>query len=172
MKSFKIAYLGLLGAGAITLSFLESLLPPLPFLPPGAKAGFSNIVTMFAAGSWGLAPALTLCILKSLFVLFTRGITAFCMSLAGGLFSTLIMWLCLRGRLSLIFTGIVGAVAHNTAQLGVAVVLTGTPHLFTYYPFLLLFALASGSITGVLLHFIYEPLSSLNEKLNLTQKGG
>ncbi len=166
--SYKVAFLGLLGASAIVLSFLEGLLPPLPFLPPGAKAGFSNIVTMFTASYLGLVPSLTLCLLKSLFVLSTRGITAFCMSLAGGLLSTLIMWLCFRLRQSLLITGILGAMTHNTAQLLVAMAITGTPHLFHYYPFLLVFAIFAGGVTGLLLHYLYPPLCRVGNKF----KGG
>ena len=39
MKARKTALLGILCAQAIALSFLENLIPSLPFLPPGAKPG-------------------------------------------------------------------------------------------------------------------------------------
>ena len=58
MKARKTALLGILCAQAIALSFLESLIPALPFLPPGAKPGFSNIVTMFAVLTLGLPQAM------------------------------------------------------------------------------------------------------------------
>lgn len=48
-KTERIALIGLLGALALVLGILENLLPPLPGMPPGAKAGLSNLVTMFAA---------------------------------------------------------------------------------------------------------------------------
>ena len=48
-KAEHIALIGLLGALALVLGILENLLPPLPGMPPGAKAGLSNLVTMFAA---------------------------------------------------------------------------------------------------------------------------
>lgn len=168
MKSAKrVSFLGILGAVAIVLSYLEGLLPPLPFLPPGAKAGFSNIVTMFSAWYLGLPASLTLCLIKSLFVLLTRGVTAFCMSLAGGLLSTFVMWICWKCRFSFVVTGIAGALAHNTAQLVVAMVLTQTPYLVYYYPFLLIFAVAAGTVTGLLLHFLYPPLCQVGKQLNL-----
>lgn len=170
-KTVTLSFLGLLGACAITLSFLEGLLPPLPFLPPGAKAGFSNIVTMFTASYFGLAPTLGICLLKSLFVLITRGVSAFCMSILGGIVSGFVMWLCFRLRCSLLVTGILGAISHNTAQLLVAMVLTGTPYLFTYYPFLLVFALMAGSITGLLLRTVYRPLCRLGQTISLPKKG-
>ena len=94
--SATVALTGLLAALALALSFLEGLLPPLPFLPPGAKLGLSNIVTMYAAGTLGLPCAVFLAVLKGGFALLTRGAVAGCMSLAGGLFSTVCMWLLLK----------------------------------------------------------------------------
>ena len=81
-KSYKAAFTGIAAAVAITLSFLEGLIPTAAFMPPGAKAGFSNIAVMFAASEFGLIPALSVTLLKSLFVFLTRGATAFFMSLA------------------------------------------------------------------------------------------
>ena len=47
-KTLRLTTLAVLGALAIVLSALENLIPPLPMMPPGAKLGLSNIVTMFA----------------------------------------------------------------------------------------------------------------------------
>ena len=47
-KTERIALIGLLGALALVLGILENLLPPLPGMPPGAKAGLSNLVTMLS----------------------------------------------------------------------------------------------------------------------------
>ena len=58
--SYRVAFTGLLAALALALAFLEGLLPPLPAMPPGAKLGLSNIVTMYAAGSQGLPSAIFL----------------------------------------------------------------------------------------------------------------
>lgn len=155
----RTAFLGLLTAQAVALSALESMLPALPFLPPGGKAGFSNIITMYAASSAGLPAALTIAFLKSLFVLLTRGGTAFLMSLAGGVVSTLLMALLLKsGRFGLIGVGVGGALGHNLAQFFVAVWLTGTPAIAAYLPVLLLFSLFSGTVTGFLLYLLLPAL--------------
>ena len=90
-KAEHIALIGLLGALALVLGILENLLPPLPGMPPGAKAGLSNLVTMFAAGAIGLPAALFIAAIKGLFAFLTRGVSAGLMSLCGGLLSTLIM---------------------------------------------------------------------------------
>ncbi len=163
-KSKKVAVCGLLGALALVLALLEGLLPPIPGLPPGAKPGLSNIVTMFAAGSLGLPYALAVALLKGGFAFLTRGVTPGLMSLCGGLASTLAMWLVWKKtRLSLLFTGICGALAHNAAQLCVALALTGRAALF-YVPAMLLLSVLCGLCTGLLLQLLLPVL----EKLHLT----
>ena len=48
-RAKQVALLGMLGAVAIVLSWLEGMLGPVPGLPPGAKLGLSNVATMLAA---------------------------------------------------------------------------------------------------------------------------
>ena len=146
----RTALYGLLGALALVLSAAENMIPPVPVLPPGAKLGLSNLVTMFAVNALGLAPALFITLLKSLFAGLTRGVLASVMSLAGGLASTLAMWLVCRPRRQLagaVGFGVVGAVAHNFGQFWVAFFLT-TPAVVYYIPWLLLFGVLSGVLTG------------------------
>lgn len=160
--------LGLLGALALTLSGLELLLPPLPMLPPGAKPGLSNIVTMYAASALGLPSALALALLKGLFAGVTRGATAFLMSTCGGLLSTLVMGLMLKwGKgFGLIGVGVAGALSHNAAQLGVAALLT-TGAVVAYLPFLLLFALLTGTLTGLILRAALPALEHVRKGLGM-----
>lgn len=163
--SATVALTGLLAALALALSFLEGLLPPLPFLPPGAKLGLSNIVTMYAAGTLGLPCAVFLALLKGGFALLTRGAAAGCMSLAGGLFSTVCMWLLLKkAGASLSVVGVCGALAHNAAQLCAAYFLTSTSVLF-YVPFLLVFGVLTGLLTGLVLKLTLKPLERLQKYL-------
>lgn len=163
-KSRKIAVCGLLGALALVLTLLEGMLPPIPGLPPGARPGLSNIVTMFAAGSLGLPYALAIALIKGVFAFLTRGVTAGLMSLFGGLMSTLAMWAAWKKtRFSLLFTGVCGALAHNAAQLCIAVLLTGRAALF-YIPAMLLLSIVCGLCTGLVLRLLLPLL----EKLHLT----
>ena len=163
-KSRKIAVCGLLGALALVLTLLEGMLPLIPGLPPGARPGLSNIVTMFAAGSLGLPYALAIALIKGVFAFLTRGVTAGLMSLSGGLMSTLAMWVVWKKtRFSLLFTGVCGALAHNAAQLCIAVLLTGRAALF-YIPAMLLLSIVCGLCTGLVLRLLLPLL----EKLHLT----
>lgn len=160
-KSGKAALLGLLAALALCLSFLENLIPPLPLLPPGAKLGLSNLVSMYAAGSLGLPAALFLAAIKGGFAFLTRGVTAGCMSLSGGLLSSFVMWFLLKKtKISLLLLGVCGALAHNLAQLCVAWFLTSSAVAF-YAPFLLLFGLGAGILTGLVLKLTLPVLARL-----------
>ena len=158
-----IAVFGLLGALAVVIAAFESaLLPALPFLPPGAKPGLSNIVTTFAVSAFSLGGVyVTLC--KAAFAWLTRGGTAALMSLAGGLLSTLALWLLLRAprRMSYIGVSLIAAVCHNAGQLAAAAALSGTPALFHYGKYLLLLAALTGFVTGVILNIVMPRIAAV-----------
>lgn len=157
-----ISLIGVLGAQALALSFLENFIPAIPGLPPGAKPGFSNIVTMFTASTVGFSGALCITLIKSIFAGITRGATAFFMSLAGGLLATIVMVALLKlpkNPFGIMGISIASAVAHNSGQLIVACIISGTPSLVLGYgPFLLLFALITGAVTGTILRIVMPAL--------------
>ena len=156
----RCAVCGLLGALALALSFLEGLLPPLPGIPPGAKPGLSNLTVLGAAEMLGLPYAFFIALLKGGFALISRGITPGVMSLAGGLLSAPVMWLVLRKtRFSPLFAGVCGALAHNAAQLAVALMLTGVAAWF-YAPAMLLLSVVSGLLTGAVYMGIRRALNA------------
>lgn len=161
MKARKTALLGILCAQAIALSFLENLIPALPFLPPGAKPGFSNIVTMFTVMTIGLPQAMCITVFKAFFALITRGVTAFLMSLAGGVLSTIAMWATVKIKsnpFGLLGASVIAAVCHNIGQLACAVLLTGTGAVLGYAPALLIFSLITGAVTGTVLRIVMPAL--------------
>ncbi|MBR3587971.1 MAG: Gx transporter family protein [Clostridia bacterium] len=153
-KTQKIALSGILGAQALALSFIENLLPAMPFLPPGVKLGLSNIVTMFTAGTMGFFPALAVTLIKSLFVLLTRGVTAFFMSFGGGFLSTVAMCLMIKlvkDKSGFVGVAVVSAICHNIGQLAVSIIVTKTTAFVYYAPVLLLSGVVMGIITGIIL---------------------
>ena len=91
-KARKAASMGLLMALAIALNFLENLIPALPAMPLGVKLGLSNIVVAYCLFYLGGREALFVAVLKSGFVLLTRGVVAGAASISGGLLS-LAPWL-------------------------------------------------------------------------------
>lgn len=165
MKTNKVALLGVFGAVALVLSFLESMLvPDIPFLPVGAKPGLSNIITMYIAGTMGFPGAIYITMLKALFAMITRGATGAFMSFCGGLFSTLAVCLLIKyqGRVfSYLGLGIIGAVMHNFGQLIAACVVSGTFALLNYGKYLLIFALITGAVTGTVLMLLMPRLKKI-----------
>ena len=159
--------MGLLFALAMALSFLESLLPALPMLPPGIRLGLSNIVTMYALFVLGPVSGYTIAVLKALFVLLTRGAVAAAMSAAGGIFSVTVMLLLslLPGiKKQYLLLSIFGGAAHNIGQLVMARFIINNQYVWYYFPVLLAAGLLMGAITGMALRVVLPYLNRLNLK--------
>ncbi len=171
IKTQKIAFLGIMGALALVLGFVEGMLiPDIPFLPVGAKPGLSNVVTMYVVSTAGLSGGIYITLIKSVFALITRGVAASAMSLCGGLLSTVTVALLIKKRdrlFSFLGIGIAGALMHNFGQLLVACVISGTPALFGYGKYLMIFALITGAVTGSMLLFIMPGIDKINSKMNM-----
>lgn len=169
--SKRVAFFGILGALSLVLGFFESvLLPEIPFLPPGAKLGLSNLVTMYASATAGFAGGLYIVLLKTLFALITRGSVAAFMSLCAGVLSLTVLCLMLKkeGTLFSFFgISIASAVMHNMGQLIASCIVTGTAELLNYGKYLLIFALITGSVTGIMLLLIMPRLKKIGSFYNV-----
>ena len=160
--------LALLSALAVALSLLEGIFTPL--LPPGAKAGLSNIATMLAASALGLPSALFVTLIKAGFAFLTRGVLSFCLSLFGGLVSAILLWFLFRyaKRVGVLGISILGALSHTLTQLFVSSLLYGAA-IFAYAPLLILLTLPAGGITAALLRgteTVFQKISRINKKGN------
>ncbi len=171
-NTYKIALFGVLSAVALTLSYLEGLIPTVAFMPPGAKMGFSNIATMFAASSMGIVSALAITFIKALFAGITRGVTAFFMSLCGGTLSTVTMYLLfkLSKKTGYMAIGIICALVHNFGQLIVAIITAGNLSVLGYAPVLLISGTVTGAVTGTVLRAVMPALEKVTK--TITRKGG
>lgn len=155
--------MGLMLAVVAALSFVEHMLPPLPFLPPNVKLGLSNIVIMYCIFFLGKREAFTLAVLKSGFVLFTRGPVAGLLSITGGLLSiaVIIMLLFLfKSRISYITASISGAIMHNIGQIIAASFIMGTGMIFYYLPVLIVSGIVMGIVTGTMLKILLPVFDS------------
>jgi heptaprenyl diphosphate synthase len=154
MNTKRMVQLAILVAVAGVLHFVESAFP-IPFPVPGFKLGFANLVTLFVLAVFGLKDALVVSVVRvTLGTLMTGtlfGMT-FLMALAGAFVSCLVMYAAkkwLTPAFSLVGVSIIGAVGHNVAQLCVAMVVLEAPDLVYYLPYLTLFAVLAGSLTGL-----------------------
>ncbi len=172
-KNLKIALLALFCASAMAISYLESLIPPI-IAVPGVKPGFSNIATMFCVSSLGAVSGLAVTLFKAFFALLTRGLTAFIMSLSGGLLSLLMMIILLRllkNKFGYIGIGVLCALSHNLGQLTAAVVILGEAVL-GIAPLLLSGALLSGIVTGTVFAYTLPVLEKRIKSINNTSIKG
>lgn len=161
----RVALLGLLFALAAVLSLVEAGLAPALGLPPGVKPGLSNTVVMVALLFLGLPQAICLAVLKAGLSLVVRGAMAGALSLCGGLFSVVVMWLVHRFFKPTYFIfSASGALAHNIGQLVLFCALWGVSGLrvmAAYLPVLIISGLCMGGLTALLLRALLPALRKM-----------
>lgn len=153
----KLARLALLLALATVIHTAEALLP---VTVVWFRFGFANIIGLATLYLFGFRAALFVTLGRVFLGALASGLfgsPAFILSLAGGLSAVLAMglvWRLAGEFLSEIGVSLVGAVAHNVAQLGVAyLVLIKNPGIFLLLPLLLLTAAGTGVINGLAARF-------------------
>ena len=154
---------------AISLNTLEFFIPRIPFLP-WLKPGLANCITIIWVIRYGTADALVYTILRSWISGFYFGFSfiTLILSLSGGLLATFITGITWnyfgkRNFVGAVGIGITGAVFHNFGQL-LAVYLTITQNSTIFYqiPFMMIAALISGGIVGLLVKPIIRMLNSIS----------
>lgn len=151
-RTKKVAYMGLLAALALILSYVESLFPPLFTAVPGIKMGLPNIVIIFALYRFGLkeAAAVSCVRLVAVAILFGNPLT-FAYSLAGAVLSLSLMALFKRLDIfSTVGVSIIGGVMHNLGQIIVAMIVMETVQLGYYMIVLAITGTLSGAFIGLL----------------------
>ena len=161
MKTKQLTTGAILAALALALSYVEGLFPP-PVPLPGFKLGLANIVTLFALYALGAAPALAILLVRVLLgAMFAGNASALIYSLLGGLCAMLVMIALSRwDKLSIYGVSIGGAAAHNAGQVAAAVLTLGNAAPVAYLPVLLIVALFSGALTGLIGSLLLRAMGS------------
>jgi heptaprenyl diphosphate synthase len=153
----KLARVAMLLALATVIHTAEGLLP---VTVVWFRFGFANIIGLAALELFGFKAALVVTLGRIFLGSVGYGMfgsPAFMLSLAGGLAAILAMAVVYRvgrGALSEIGTSVVGAVAHNTAQLLVAyLLLIRNEAILLLLPLMLLTAAVTGFINGLAARF-------------------
>lgn len=161
ISTIKITQTAMVSAVALILSYIEMMLPDMPFVLPGMKLGLSNIATMFALTAMSFPSALVVCLTKALFALLMRGVTAFLMSLSGGLLSLMAMYLLMKLKyIGFIGIGVGGAFCHNLGQILVAFMFTDST-VFAYFSVLGLSSIITGTVTALAVYIILPKVLAL-----------
>ncbi len=151
----KVAFCSVFAALGLILSYVEALIPINLIIPfPGFKLGLSNLAVLLAFFCLGFyyACAVSICRITLSSLLF-GSITSFLFSLAGGILTLAVLFLYkillhkVNGVLGLC---VLCAAMHNIGQCLVCAMLFGISVITFYLPYLLVFSLITGSITGII----------------------
>jgi len=158
----KTVTLALLAAISLILFVVEMQIPPLTPLP-GIKLGLANMITLFILHrkDFKATDAIAVVIVRVLLAaLITGSLFTLIFSLGGAATAILVMLLfrkSFKGKLIPV-TSVAGAIAHNLAQITVAVLIAGTGILL-YLPLLMLSGILSGLLTGFTVAIIVRRLN-------------
>lgn len=140
---------GVFAALALALGYLETFIP-IPV--PGVKLGLANIAILLAFLRLDTRAAFFVMLIKVLAqgLLFGSPLT-FVYSLAGSLLAFCLMAILVRiPSMHRVMVSVCGAVAHTAGQMLVAAVLLGTRFVWLAAPVLMVAALITGAICGML----------------------
>lgn len=150
-RTSKLALLALLVSLALILHIVENLLP-VPYIAPGVKLGLANTVSLITIVIFGFKEAIMVVLLRTFMGSLLGGVpSSFLFSVAGGFFSTVVMYLLYRGtdaRFSLVGISVAGATAHNIGQLLVASIVIENFGIYVYLPVLMVSAIVTGIFIG------------------------
>ena len=147
----EIAFLGLFVAVSMILSYVENLIP-VYFGAPGIKPGLANLFVLLLLMEKRLKEAVVVNLLRIMLNGFLFGnLFSIVYSLAGAALSMAVMYGMLwLGRFHPFTASVAGGIAHNLAQLLVALFVLDTNAMLYYLPVLVLFGGAAGVLNGVL----------------------
>lgn len=156
MKTKKLTLMALLTAIALTIFMIEAQIPPIVPLP-GVKLGLANIITVFAVFALGPREAASILFCRIfLGAVFAGNFSTIFYSAAGGtlaILATILLRKLLTNK-QLWVAGAIGAVAHSVGQVGMAILITGTPGIIVYLPPLICISIATGCFTGLCAQFL------------------
>jgi len=150
---------------ASILHIIEGLFPPMPVT--GAKLGLANIITLTTIVLYGPKIAVSVAVGRTVLgSIVGSGIISigFVMSVSGALLSWAVMSLLFhysRKAFSLIGLSLVGAVAHNIAQLTVASFVLEENTILALLPFLMFFAIPTGIMVGLATGFLTRAMAKV-----------
>lgn len=163
MSTKRITSIAVLTAIALTVYIVEAQIPVL-IAVPGIKLGLSNIITLVAVYLLSKRDAGIILLLRIILgSIFAGNTMAFFYSAAGGLCAYAVI--CILSKLfnqkQIWAISIFSAIAHNIAQLLVAMAIMRSSAIIWYTPWLLIAAVVTGAFTGLCAQFSIGRLKHL-----------
>lgn len=161
----KTAYLGLLLAFALILSYIETLIPFQAGIP-GVKLGLANLAVLLCLYLIGSKEALLLTVTKAVVCGFLFGnLFMIGYSLAGALCSYIVMAIMVKSdKFHLPVISVTGGVMHNMGQAMVAFLTVKTYGVVYYVPFLILAGAITGAVIGMVASLVLPYLRKISNE--------
>lgn len=164
-RTSKMVYISLLVAQALVLFLFERMIP-VPFITPGAKLGLANIIIVIALYTLDNYKETFLVIFLRLLLstMFGGTLSSFFFSLAGSIFSFIIMVIIkelFKDKVSIIGVSAAGGVFHNIGQLLVAVFIVKNIGVMLYLPVLSIAGIVTGIFVGLTSNLAVKHLKRL-----------
>ena len=160
MELKKVIRLSMLISLSVVISIIESYIPILNNVIPGLRLGLSNIIILFVLYKYSFKDSLYVSIVRVFLVgLLRTGIfsISFFFSLSGAIFSIIFMYLVKKIKLfSVVGVSIVGSVTHSIGQILIAIFILNNENIIYYLPYLLIFSIPTGIITGIITNKILK----------------
>lgn len=160
MKTKKTALMGLMLSMMLILGFMERMFVLVP-QAPAIKPGFSNIVLMYALCMMGTREALVLLLVKVLLSGFLyAGVSGMAYGFCGGILALITMAILYKSHhFGLPGISVAGAVMHMIGQILCSRLLLGSWAGAVQLPLLLLSAVITGVLNGVITIFVIRSLN-------------
>ena len=161
-KTKRLTYMALMVSYSLVLHFIESTLPSLYFIAPGAKLGLSNIISLVLLYMNGAPIAIGVLLTRIVLgAIFGGNISSFIYSLSGGLFAIFSMWgikAMDMKSISVIGVSVVGSVFFNIGQLFAAGIMIENFLIFAYLPVTIYVSIGTGLLVGYSAKFVLQRL--------------
>lgn len=166
MELKRFTRISMLLALSVVLNILESFIPVFNGSIPGLKLGLANIIILVVLYLFSFKEAVYISLLRVVLVGILRtGLFSmtFFFSLGGAIVSIVVMFIAKKTKLSIIGVSILGSISHSIGQILIAILIMKNVYIVYYIPWLLLFSVPTGIMTG----FISKGLvNNLENRLN------
>lgn len=166
MELKRFTRLTMLLALSVVLNIIESFIPFFNGVIPGLKLGLANIIILVVLYMFSFKEAIYVSVLRVVLVGILRtGLfsISFFFSLGGAMLSIFTMFLAYKTKLSVIGVSVLGSISHSVGQILMAVLIMHNTYIIYYIPWLLLFSVPTGVMTGLISKSLME---NLEKRLN------
>ena len=152
MKTKRLTLMALLLSIALIVFVIELRIPPIVPIP-GIKLGLANSIILFSLFTMKKSETMMIIVLRVIIGnVYAGSIMSMMYSLSGALVCFVMMCLVSKfvNQEQVWICSICGAIGHNIGQILIAVAVTQTVSIFMYLPVLMLSAIITGLITGLI----------------------